>query len=93
MNCETCQNDKITYYRQQRRDGVWVVTARCANGHHPIKGKPFYPISQFDIEHLPILGTPKEEEQPPLFTEIRQDDLPSSLFEYVEQKRNWRFGK
>ena len=43
--CDTCGNKKITYYKQKRADGVWVVTARCGNWHHPIKGKPFYSVA------------------------------------------------
>lgn len=31
--CQVCGNGKITHYRQIRKDGVSVVTARCENGH------------------------------------------------------------
>lgn len=56
MKCDTCKNTEITYYRQMRKDGKIVVTARCKNGHHPTKGKPFYPLWQFkDITKLPML--------------------------------------
>lgn len=53
--CHICNSYEIKHYRQRRRDGVWVVTARCENGHIPIKGKPFYPVYQFDVDSLPIL--------------------------------------
>lgn len=33
--CQVCGNGKITHYRQIRKDGVSVVTARCENGHIP----------------------------------------------------------
>lgn len=69
MTCDKCGSSAITYYRQRRKDGMIVVTARCDRGHHPITGKPFYPVSQFDISTLPML--PGQEEQPRLF-----DDTP-----------------
>lgn len=53
--CHVCGSTKITHYRQIRVDGVAVVTARCANWHIPIKGKPFYPVAQFDLKKLPLL--------------------------------------
>ncbi len=56
MKCHICNNDKITHYKQQRKDKVWVVTARCANGHIPEKGKPFYPIANFNLDALPEIG-------------------------------------
>lgn len=54
--CQVCGNGKITHYRQIRKDGVSVVTARCENGHIPIKGQPFYPVAQFNLDELPLLS-------------------------------------
>lgn len=54
--CHVCQSTKITHYRQIRKDGVTVVTARCENGHIPQKGKPFYPVYLFKVDKLPLLG-------------------------------------
>mgnify|MGYP001413778795 CR=1 FL=1 len=66
--CDTCGNKKITYYKQKRADGVWVVTARCGNWHHPIKGKPFYSVVNFKLETLPVLpATQPYPEQQDLF--------------------------
>ena len=87
MNCDKCNSSQITYYKQRRKDGVMVVTARCENGHHPITGKPFYPISQFDISALPLLGsdtTPQLE----LIPHKSESPRPQTLLEYVEWKRN-----
>lgn len=81
--CDKCGSENITYYKQQRVDGIWVVTARCENNHHPITGKPFYPISQFNIANLPTLGE-KSTQQMELFD---AKDNPT-LLEYFEQKRN-----
>lgn len=53
--CHICNSYEIKHYRQLRRDGVWVVTARCENGHIPIKGKPFYLVALFDVDKLPVL--------------------------------------
>ncbi len=61
--CEECGNTKITFYRQARKDGVIVVTARCGNNHHPKRGKPFYPTYNFKLETLPFLPTPQKEEK------------------------------
>jgi len=91
MNCEKCHSDKITYYKQRRKDGVIVITARCENGHSPIKGKPFYPISQFDISTLAMLpgsdATPQLELIPERTTK-EQTERPQTLLEWVEWKRN-----
>lgn len=92
MKCDRCGTTEVKHYKQRRRDGVWVVTARCENGHIPETGRPFYPISQFDISALPVLGSQKDE-QPELFTTREIDRTPMSLIDYVEQKRNWRFTK
>ncbi len=73
ITCNVCQSTTVTHYKQQRRDGVWVVTARCENGHIPEKGKPFYPISQFDIHALPVLGSDEPQGvQPELFVEPKR---------------------
>lgn len=45
--CEDCGSEDITFYKQKRVDGVWVVTARCDKGHKPNKYKPFYPVYNF----------------------------------------------
>lgn len=90
MKCDKCGNQKITYYKQCRKDGVWVVTARCENGHHPITGKPFYPISQFDIASLPILPGTIQPGQMQLFVEKKPQSItahPTTLIEIVEQRR------
>jgi hypothetical protein len=55
ITCHKCGSTNVTHYRQKRKDGEWVVTARCENGHIPEKGKPFYPKYQFDIPKLPPL--------------------------------------
>lgn len=62
MKCDKCGSKNITYYKQQRKDKMWIVTARCENDHHPVTGKPFYSIAKFDLSKLPILGseTPQE---------------------------------
>ncbi len=60
--CHICKSTKIVHYRQIRRDGVTVVTARCENCHIPVKGKPFYPIYLFKLNELPLLVG--EEEKP-----------------------------
>lgn len=92
MNCDKCQSDKIAYYKQRRKDGVIVVTARCENGHHPITGKPFYPISQFDISTLEMLpgsdATPQPELIPTNTNRKVQSEHPQTLLEWVEWKRN-----
>jgi len=80
VSCDKCNSAEITYYRQLRKDGVWVVTARCENGHHPITGKPFYPISQFDLKSLPVLGS-QTEIQPQLF------DIEPAEFDPIAQRR------
>jgi hypothetical protein len=67
--CGTCQSTKITYYRQKIKGGRIVVTARCENWHHPIKGKPFYPMYNFQVEKLPLLPDEKPEE------ETKQEEL------------------
>lgn len=86
MNCDRCGNGEITFYKQLRSDGVWVVTARCANGHHPKTGKPFYPISQFNISALPVLGSkPAAQNQPELFRV--ETKTPSDVLELVKFKQ------
>jgi hypothetical protein len=63
-----CGSKKITHYRQIRKDGVPVVTARCENGHIPERTRPFYPVAQFDVWKLPPLPS-QANEQMPLFDE------------------------
>lgn len=76
MNCHICNSDQITHYKQKRRDGVWVVTARCANDHIPEKGKPFYSISLFDIASLPVLGEDNPSPQLDLFPKPEKKSRP-----------------
>lgn len=92
--CGTCASQNITYYKQRRKDGVWVVTARCENGHHPIKGKPFYSVSDFDVESLPDLNSAPQDTQPDqyqLFNEKFFDDDAKArqidLIEFLEEKK------
>ena len=89
MNCQKCGSSAITYYRQKRVDGEWVVTARCGNGHHPIHGKPFYPKWQFDVMSLPVLGQ-TETKQAELFTvteKTRDRRDPYEGLDPIERKR------
>lgn len=90
ITCHICQSQNITHYRQKRKDGVWVVTARCENGHIPEKGKPFYSIAKFDIVSLPVLPGQEDNLQPVQQLELnpRHAELPETLLEYVERKRN-----
>jgi hypothetical protein len=84
MRCDKCGSTAITYYKQRRKDGVIVVTARCENDHHPITGKPFYPISQFDIASLPMLGE-KAAPQIEMFTMPAETQEPD--VDIIAQKR------
>jgi hypothetical protein len=68
--CEDCGSTKITYYRQKRKDGVIVVTARCENWHSPKHGKPFYPTYNFHLDELPML--PVKEIAPRPLTMLEQ---------------------
>lgn len=61
MKCQYCDSQKITYYKQQIKNGMFYVTARCENGHSPIKGKPFYPVENFNLDELPILKKVEDE--------------------------------
>ncbi|MCR4307300.1 MAG: hypothetical protein NUV80_01965 [Candidatus Berkelbacteria bacterium] len=61
--CEECGDTNITYYKQKRKDGVIVVTARCGNWHHPKRGKPFYPVYNFHLDRLQMLPERKPQEQ------------------------------
>ena len=65
--CEDCGSEKITFYKQVRKDGVVVVTARCENWHHPKHGKPFYPVYNFHLDKLPLLPQEKTYTNQPLF--------------------------
>lgn len=89
MSCEKCGSTAITHYRQRRADGVWVVTARCENNHSPIKGRPFYPVAQFNLMALPVLPG-QENLQPELFpvtAKTPRENTPQTLIELVESKR------
>jgi hypothetical protein len=87
MKCDKCGSEKITYYKQRRKDKVIVVTARCENNHHPVTGKPFYPISQFDISALDILPGSHEIRQTTLLSR-QEPEHPQTLLEWVEWKRS-----
>lgn len=97
MKCDKCGSQKITYYKQQRKDKIWVVTARCDNDHHPISGKPFYPISKFDISKLPVLGEEKEDLPiEPVSIKIKQKTIESSMiimdfFEQLHKRKYYLF--
>jgi hypothetical protein len=81
--CDKCGNTEITFYRQVIAGGRVVVTARCANGHHPKTGQPFYPLCNFRLEKLPLLGQlPKSQ------IEMFKPQTPTTLIELVERKRN-----
>lgn len=69
MKCQYCDSQKITYYKQKIKSGRFYVTARCENGHSPIKGKPFYPVEQFNLDELPILKKIEDE------TEVQQENF------------------
>lgn len=71
ITCHVCKNSEITFYRQMRADGVIVVTARCKNGHSPVKGKPFYPTWQFNLDKLPMLPTEQPYRNYPLPLEFK----------------------
>ena len=69
-----CQSKNVKFYKQQRVDRVWVVTARCENGHNPNKYKPFYPVYNFNLDTLPLLETaPKAEYKPTMLQQILKD--------------------
>ncbi len=85
--CHICNSYEIKHYRQRRRDGVWVVTARCENDHIPVKGKPFYPLYLFDVDSLPILPSQEPDiKQEAMFetqkAEIRQIWNPEPVKKY-----------
>lgn len=79
MNCHICNSSAITYYRQIRKDGVSVVTARCENGHIPEKGHPFYSVAKFNVFELPLLGA-EDDEQMPLFELPKQTAPTTGMF-------------
>lgn len=83
--CQVCGSGKVTHYKQRRKDGVWVVTARCENGHIPIKGKPFYPLYLFDIKSLPVLPIQEstiEQEEMFKVREVKQVWNPEPIKKY-----------
>lgn len=61
ITCHICGNKEIAYYRQKIKSGRFYVTARCANGHSPVKGKPFYPVEKFNLDELPLLQKVEDE--------------------------------
>lgn len=65
--CHICGNENINYYRQKIKGGRIYITARCKNGHSPIKGKPFFEQWRFDIGTLPFLDEEEKPRQPSLF--------------------------
>ena len=88
MKCHICGSTSITHYKQKRRDGVWVVTARCENDHIPEKGKPFYSIALFDIASLPVLGETRQQQQMEfaIEREVMQHKEPQDYIEWLEAK-------
>lgn len=65
--CYICGDENITYYRQKIKGGRIYITARCKNGHSPIKGKPFFEQWRFDIDTLPFLDEEEKSQQLQLF--------------------------
>jgi len=61
ITCYVCGIQEITFYKQKIKSGKFYVTARCANGHSPVKGKPFYPVEKFKLDELPILQKIEDE--------------------------------
>lgn len=61
ITCHVCGDKDISYYRQRIKSGKFYVTARCANGHSPVKGKPFYPVENFKLDELPLLQKAEDE--------------------------------
>lgn len=59
--CCECGSQEITYYRQIRADGITVVTARCANDHHPLRGHPFYSVLDFNLDTLDLLPSQRND--------------------------------
>lgn len=93
IQCHICENTEITFYKQKRSDGIWVITARCENKHIPEKAHPFYSIAQFDISKLPVLEVSQEQikqKQPELFDlpETEAEPPLQTFLEFVEAKRN-----
>lgn len=64
ITCYKCGSRKVTHYKQIRSDGEIVITARCENGHSPVKGKPFFPKWQFDLSKLSLLPSQAQMELP-----------------------------
>ena len=93
MRCNHCFSEQITYFRQYRRDGKAVVTARCINGHSPVKGRPFFPVAHFaDIKALPLLPGQKEPTAPERQMSFIAAD-PIEMRRLVSQDVNRRFPK
>ena len=80
--CHICNSYQIKHYRQLRRDGVWVVTARCENDHIPIKGKPFYSVALFDVDKLPILPSQEPIVQQEEMFKVKQAWNPEPIKKY-----------
>jgi len=92
--CHVCGSTKITHYRQIRKDGVAIVTARCENGHIPLKGKPFYPVYNFHVDELPLLPSQASDpiaQQVELFK--AQDKEVSQVWKYPRMPRPVLNGK
>lgn len=88
MKCHICNSQKITHYRQIRKDRVAVVTARCENGHIPEKGKPFYPVYNFHVDELPLLPSQRTD---PIAQQVEmfkaQEQEVRQIFKYPPMPR------
>lgn len=85
--CHVCGSGKITYYRQKIKGGRVYVTARCENGHSPVKGKPFFEQWRFTLEKLPFLNIDTEESQKQLSFSQPSISQPYRNFPFpVEEK-------
>lgn len=74
ITCHVCGSKEITFYKQKRRDGVWVVTARCNRSHIPEKGKPFYSVKDFNLNVLPPLKRDEDEIQTEMFSFVKPQE-------------------
>lgn len=89
ITCHYCGSKSIQHYRQLRKDRIWVVTARCENGHIPEKGKPFYSVALFDVASLPVLkNNDPNDGQIELFVPVEKESKePPTLLEWFEEKQ------
>lgn len=89
ITCWRCGNTTITYYRQIIKGGNEVITARCANGHIPEKGKPFYPKYLFMGKNLSLLKQEYEEQQSELFSDIQPHGDLIKMKRQIQSRYPW----